>query len=185
MLYEADSCTANNHWHCCEKDWTKTAAAPAVHISQSTNSFPTKLNCVRKKVAPTTFVNNNFKSKPIVKIFYTQNQQNFTEIILYFCLIITFRFLLLASCLLTVQRYHRSFAADASRLWVANVCWELCKQSLCIIPFSRRNIFYLSSVNVIFANSLRFFCKQNWTLHRRKLSVCNLDDRLNFRFPLL
>jgi len=44
-----------------------------------------KIHCVRKKVAPTTFVNNNFKSQPIVKIFHTQHQQHITEIILYFC----------------------------------------------------------------------------------------------------
>ena len=36
-----------------------------------------------EKSAPTTFVNNNFKSLPIVKIVYTQNQQYIDESILF------------------------------------------------------------------------------------------------------
>ena len=54
--------------------------------------------------------------------------------------------------------------------------------------FSCCNIFYqyLSSFDIIFFYILCvFFCKQTLTSHPCKLSVCNLDDRLNFRFRLL
>jgi len=117
------------------------------------------IHCVQKKSGPTTFVNNNFKSSPIVKIFYIQNQQNVIEIILYFCLIITFLFIPLPTCLLTIPRCHRSSAADASQLWVANVCWG---------TLQAISVYHTSFlVAVFFINILSSF-----------------DDGLNYRFRL-
>jgi len=74
-----------------------------------------------------------------------KNQQNVTEIILYFCSIITFRFLPLASCLLTVPRCHRSSTEDASQLCVTNVLFRNCASDLfqiCVPPLFLSQYFY-------------------------------------------
>ena len=70
------------------------------------------------------------------KIFYTQNQQNVTEIILYFCLIITFRFLPLAVSSIFCCRH---FTVVSGKCFIG----ELCKQYLHTIPFFLSQYFLL------------------------------------------
>jgi len=115
-----------------------------------------------EKVVLTTFVNNNLKSQPIVKVFYIQNQQNNSENILYSCWIISFRFLSLASCLLTVPVsliFHWHFTVVSGQSLLGNSASNLFASYL----FSCRNIFYQYCIlfRRHFANSMRFFLCTN------------------------
>jgi len=124
-----------------------------------------------------------------LKIFYTQNQQNFTEIMLYFCSN------KISFYPLSVDHFGViDLMLQTLYSWVANVCW-VTLQTISYNPFLLQYIFYQYSIFFWqhFVNYMHFcyFCKQTLTsTHQcnRKQSVhnvvCILDDELNFWFWL-
>ena len=135
--------------------------------------------CPVKKVPSQLLSFNNIKCYPIAKKYFTHKISSMSEIIPYF-LSKTFCFLPLPSCLfrclINLCRLFR--VVNIWQMFVGEFCTQSCRN-----VFNQYFNFFWH-----FVNCMPFCFYVNTVWHHIdvivKLSVCNLDNRLNFRFWL-